>query len=254
MESDDEVKGEGNSYDFGARIYDPRVGRWLSRDALADKYPDLSPYNFVANNPLVFIDPDGNRIVAPVMLKNQARKVLNDKISNLSKGTNTLFKPVLRATSDGEIEFSSDKDMNRAKKFIKRNYNSKNENKRKLATIYDIVLSEEVQNFSVSEEFEEEYKKSDRNAKSFINKDIHKLWTEELDNLLEEKNPNNSSSNNLPDNNNPSVSKNEVIVKIKSTFKKIDSIFSKKENKVSGPKKSSATGFKVDENGKQTGK
>ena len=62
MEKDDEVKGAGNSLDFGARVYDSRLGRWLSLDPLQDKYPDLSPYNFCRNNPAVFIDPDGRKI------------------------------------------------------------------------------------------------------------------------------------------------------------------------------------------------
>ncbi len=59
MEKDDEIKGEGNSYDFGARIYDPRVGRWLVRDPLASKYPSVSPYNSFSNNPIINVDPDG---------------------------------------------------------------------------------------------------------------------------------------------------------------------------------------------------
>jgi RHS repeat-associated protein len=39
MEKDDEVKGVGNSLDFGARIYDSRLGRWLSVDPLSYKFP-----------------------------------------------------------------------------------------------------------------------------------------------------------------------------------------------------------------------
>src|SRR5690554_7649497 len=49
MEKDDNVKGESNSLDFGARIYDPRVGRWLSRDPLEAKYTFISPYVFVSD-------------------------------------------------------------------------------------------------------------------------------------------------------------------------------------------------------------
>ena len=35
---------------------------WLSVDPWADKYPNLSPYAFVANNPIMLVDPDGNQI------------------------------------------------------------------------------------------------------------------------------------------------------------------------------------------------
>jgi hypothetical protein len=57
------VKGLGNSLDFGSRIYDSRIGRWLSVDPLQNNYPFLTPNNFVANNPIIFIDPDGKRII-----------------------------------------------------------------------------------------------------------------------------------------------------------------------------------------------
>src|SRR5690554_7041082 len=60
MEKDDEVKGEGNSYTTEFRQYDPRVGRWLSIDPLAKERAWLSPYNFVQNNPLNRIDPNGD--------------------------------------------------------------------------------------------------------------------------------------------------------------------------------------------------
>jgi RHS repeat-associated protein len=58
-EHDDEMKSNSNSYDFGARMYDPRVGRWLSLDPLAGKYPSESPFNAMGNDPINKIDPTG---------------------------------------------------------------------------------------------------------------------------------------------------------------------------------------------------
>jgi RHS repeat-associated protein len=53
---------ETGLYYYGARYYDPRTSIWESVDPLANKYPSLSPYAFVANNPILFRDPDGKRI------------------------------------------------------------------------------------------------------------------------------------------------------------------------------------------------
>jgi RHS repeat-associated protein len=58
-ENDNEVKGEGNQQDYGMRIYDPRLGKFLSVDPIANNFPDLTPYQFAGNTPIQAIDLDG---------------------------------------------------------------------------------------------------------------------------------------------------------------------------------------------------
>ena len=52
----------GYSY-FGARYYNSDISIWLSVDPLSDKYPNLSPYAYCGNNPIILVDPDGKEIV-----------------------------------------------------------------------------------------------------------------------------------------------------------------------------------------------
>lgn len=58
-ENDNEVKGDGNQQDYGMRIYDPRIGRFLSVDPLNKQYPWNSTYAFAEDNPIKYIDLDG---------------------------------------------------------------------------------------------------------------------------------------------------------------------------------------------------
>ena len=51
-----------NWTDYGWRNYDPQLSRWHGVDNLAEKYQSISPYVYVANNPIIFIDPDGQQI------------------------------------------------------------------------------------------------------------------------------------------------------------------------------------------------
>src|SRR6516164_8027634 len=58
-ENDKEAKGDGNQQDYGMRIYDPRIGRFLSEDPLTRKYPWNSPYSFAEGDLIRSMDLDG---------------------------------------------------------------------------------------------------------------------------------------------------------------------------------------------------
>ncbi|MFT3981665.1 MAG: RHS repeat-associated core domain-containing protein [Ferruginibacter sp.] len=58
-ENDSEGKGEGNQQDYGMRIYDIRLGKFLSIDPLTKNYPWYTPYQFAGNKPTWDIDFDG---------------------------------------------------------------------------------------------------------------------------------------------------------------------------------------------------
>jgi RHS repeat-associated protein len=54
-----ELDKETGMYYYGARYQDPKLGIFISVDPLAEKHPNYSSYNYVANNPINMIDPDG---------------------------------------------------------------------------------------------------------------------------------------------------------------------------------------------------
>lgn len=50
---------DGNNYNYGFRIYNPQIGKFLSVDPLTKKYPELTPYHFASNRPIDGMDFDG---------------------------------------------------------------------------------------------------------------------------------------------------------------------------------------------------
>jgi RHS repeat-associated protein len=99
MLKDDEIKGAGNSYDFGARMYDTRLVVWHNLDQMYMKYPARSPYSYAANNPIFFVDPDGNDIVGFEAL------LAAKKYTNLLKESQMFitFMSQFQSTTSGEI-------------------------------------------------------------------------------------------------------------------------------------------------------
>jgi RHS repeat-associated protein len=77
MEKDDEVSGNGNQYDYGFRIYNPRIARFLSVDPLTANYPWYTPFQFAGNKPIKFIDLDGLEEADPER-KNSAMQAVLD--------------------------------------------------------------------------------------------------------------------------------------------------------------------------------
>jgi len=59
QENDNEVKGTGNQQDYWMRIYDPRLGKFLSVDPLFKSYPWYTPYQYAGNRPTIVMDLDG---------------------------------------------------------------------------------------------------------------------------------------------------------------------------------------------------
>ncbi len=60
LQNQEFTDGNGlEEYDYGARIQDPQLGRWLTIDPLLEKFIGVTPYNYCLSNPISLIDPDG---------------------------------------------------------------------------------------------------------------------------------------------------------------------------------------------------
>jgi len=89
-EKSDEIYGEGNAYDFGERILDPRIGRWLSLDPELEKFPGSSPYNYAFCNPIAFYEEAGASpisVFAKQIIKKGIKVAVKEAIEAIIKKT-----------------------------------------------------------------------------------------------------------------------------------------------------------------------
>lgn len=80
-EKDNETNVNGGSYDYGERNFDARLGRWIALDPLTKKYPFNTPYNGLANNPIINIDGDGRENIVYIY----DLRLMNTKLSASEK-------------------------------------------------------------------------------------------------------------------------------------------------------------------------
>ncbi len=65
QETDDEIKGKGNSVSYKYRMHDPRLGRFFATDPLTASYPHYTPYSFSGNEVIHMIELEGLEPISP---------------------------------------------------------------------------------------------------------------------------------------------------------------------------------------------
>ena len=94
-------------YYYGARYYTPSLSRWLSIDPLAEKYQGMSPYAYVANNPIMYIDPDGQRIVLGFETDTDGNRVGEQDVkNNINRGLGDVNENFAQIGEDGSLSIN----------------------------------------------------------------------------------------------------------------------------------------------------
>jgi RHS repeat-associated protein len=110
-----ELDNETSYTYFGARYYDSDLSVWLSVDPMSDKYPSLSPYCYTADNPVVLVDPNGEKVYIVGDAADEATGYLNTdnikitrnsetgELSYEGKATNKREKLLIKAIDDEKV-------------------------------------------------------------------------------------------------------------------------------------------------------
>ena len=102
----DELHGL-NTYDYGARQYAPLLPLWDRVDPLAEKYYGVSPYAYCANNPVIFVDPDGRKFDFSKMTKGEYQSYLGqiNPLREASPLFNTMYSSLENSKETYFISF-----------------------------------------------------------------------------------------------------------------------------------------------------
>jgi RHS repeat-associated protein len=101
-----------NMYDYGARNYDPAIGRWINPDELSEDFSDTSPYVYAFNDPIRYTDPDGNAPEDIILRgKNNSSLTIKTDIVDISLNVSSLgidFEGNHTLTGDDILEAALD--------------------------------------------------------------------------------------------------------------------------------------------------
>ncbi|MBI3518087.1 MAG: hypothetical protein HY062_01850 [Bacteroidetes bacterium] len=119
---DDEDYGEGNAYDYGYRLLDTRLGKFMSVDPMTKSFPGWSPYPYAMNRPIDGIDMDGleweqstkdnktNVSVNTSFSVNEDLKLSPEQVSKYQNAISELLDKTLKGSSNdtytGKVTFN----------------------------------------------------------------------------------------------------------------------------------------------------